>query len=76
MPPSHPATERHVGNGDGDGDDSRTGVSVAPFRGLFIILPLYPGLLTAFGRRDAPSPASGRWPAIPGLGPISLPPAG
>jgi hypothetical protein len=34
------------------------------------------GLLTAFGRRDAPSPASGRWPAIPGLGHISLPPAG
>jgi len=33
-------------------------------------------LLTAFGRRDAPSPASGRWPAIPGLGHESLPSAG
>ena len=33
-------------------------------------------LLTPFGRRDAPSPASGRWPAIPGLVHISLTPAG
>jgi len=33
-------------------------------------------LLTPFGRRDAPSPASGRRPAIPGLGHDSLPPAG
>ena len=33
-------------------------------------------LLTPVGRRDAPSPASGRWPAIPGLGHQSLPPAG
>jgi len=36
----------------------------------------YLGLLTAFGRRDTPSPASGRQPAIPGLGHVSLPPAG
>jgi len=28
---------------------------------LFVVLTL--GLRTAFGRRDAPSPASGRWPA-------------
>ena len=41
---------------------------------LFVVLPL--GLRTAFGRRDAPSPASGRWPAIPDLGHVSLPPAG
>ena len=34
------------------------------------------GLRTAFGRRDAPSPVSGRWPAIPDLGHVSLPPAG
>jgi hypothetical protein len=27
-------------------------------------------LRTAFGRREAPLPASGRWPAIPGLGHI------
>jgi len=33
-------------------------------------------LLTPFGRRDAPSPASGRLPAIPGLVHKSLPPAG
>ncbi len=33
-------------------------------------------LLTPSGRRDAPSPASGRWPAIPGLVHKSLPPAG
>jgi len=41
---------------------------------LFVVLTL--GLRTAFGRRDAPSPASGRWPAIPDLGHVSLPPAG
>jgi len=40
----------------------------------FVVLTL--GLRTAFGRRDAPSPASGRWPAIPDLGHVSLPPAG
>ena len=33
-------------------------------------------LLTAFGRRDAPSPASGQWSAIPDFGHKSLPPAG
>ena len=33
-------------------------------------------MLTAYGRRDAPSPASGQWPAIPGLGHVSLPPVG
>ena len=41
---------------------------------LFVVLAL--GLRTAFGRRDAPSPASGQWPAIPDLGHVSLPPAG
>ena len=41
---------------------------------LFVVLTL--GLRTAFGRRDAPSPAIGRWPAIPDLGHVSLPPAG
>jgi len=33
-------------------------------------------LLAACGRRDATSPVSGRWPAIPGLGHWSLPPSG
>ncbi len=43
---------------------------------FFFLISRYLGLRTAFRRRDAPSPASGRWPAIPGLGHISLPPAG
>jgi hypothetical protein len=37
---------------------------------------LTPGLLTAIGRRDAPSPASGHWPPVPDYGHISLPTAG
>ena len=43
-------------------------ISVAAPRLFFLFLAPYLGLLTAFGRRDAPSPASGRWPAILGLG--------
>jgi len=49
---------------------------LSPLRGSIIFCTCFLGLLTAFGRRDAPSPASGRWPAIPSLGHISLPPAG
>ena len=48
-----------------------------PFQGLdHEFVSVFLGLLTAFGRRDAPSPASGRWPAIPDLVHKSLPAAG
>ena len=50
--------------------------SAAPPGFNYLFLSSFLGLRTAFGRRDAPSPASGRRPAIPGLGHISLPPAG
>jgi hypothetical protein len=55
---------------------SRGFLAVAAPRLVYFILLCFLGLLTAFGRRDAPLPASGRWPAIPGLGHVSLPPAG
>ena len=51
--------------------------SLPPPPGAFsFLISRYLELRTAFGRRDAPSPASGRWPAIPDLGHLSLPPAG
>jgi len=53
----------------------RTGLSPPPGACRLYAVPTL-GLRAAFGRRDAPSPASGRWPAIPDLGHVSLPPAG
>ena len=50
--------------------------NLPPLWGFFLFVVVTLGLLTAFGRGDAPSPASGRWPGIPGLGHVSLPPAG
>jgi hypothetical protein len=50
--------------------------SLSPVPGSTVFYRLILGLLTAFGRRDAPSPASGRWPEIAGLGHESLPSAG
>ena len=43
-----------------------------PFPAHNLLVRRFLGLLTTIGRRDAPSPASGRWPTIPGLDHRSL----